>query len=130
MRLTWPFDAAGAPPQGQPGDDGVLVGVQAGDERGERWLVAGGCCGHPLLELAAAAAGHDRGERADVPRRGRPISGELVKIASRLAWSAGSRSPGLVIIQAVTALGLGGSGSGAGRSTFPRKRARWSRTLE
>jgi hypothetical protein len=32
-------------------------------------------------------------------------SGELVKMASRLAWSAGSRSPGLVIIQAVTALG-------------------------
>jgi len=64
-----------------------------------------------MLELAAAAAGHDRGERPDV----RSDSGQFwgaSKMASRLAWSAEPRSPGPIMIQPVTVRGLGGLDAG------------------
>jgi hypothetical protein len=42
-------------------------------------------------------------------------SGKRARMASRLAWSAGSRSPGLVMTQAVIARDLGGLGRGRAR---------------
>jgi hypothetical protein len=49
-----------------PRGDGVLVAAQAGDEGPQRRIAAGGHVGHPLLEVVAAAFGHEPGERADV----------------------------------------------------------------
>ena len=57
----------------EPGGDGVLVGAQAGGEGLQCGLAAGGRGGHPLLEVAAAAFGHDGGEGADVAGEGEQL---------------------------------------------------------
>ena len=54
----------GAPPEGESGGDGVLVGAQAGNEGLECGLAGGGGRGHPLL--AAAAVVHEGGGRLHV----------------------------------------------------------------
>jgi hypothetical protein len=123
MRLTCPSTLPGFH-WGSARGDRVLVSARAGNEGCQRGLSGGGSCGDPLAEIAAAAAGH----RAGVLGEGG--SGGLAAMESRLGWPAGSRSPGLVRIQAVTARGLGGCGAGARMRAFPRKRARWSRTVE
>jgi hypothetical protein len=64
------FYAAGTPPEGQPGGDGVLVGAQAGDEGLQCGFAAGGGSGHAPLEVAVAAFGHEGGEGADVASEG------------------------------------------------------------
>jgi hypothetical protein len=118
-----PFHAARTPWQGQPGGDGVLVGAQPGDERGERGLAGGSGRGHPLLEMPAAAVVHQGGEGPHVRGKGGQFR-ELARMMSRLAWSAGSSSLGLVMIHVATVRGFGGSGAGAVTRAFPRKRAR------
>jgi hypothetical protein len=59
------FDHARVVGQGEPGGDGVLVGAQSGDEGAERWFAGRDGGGHPLLQVTAAALGHDGGEGAD-----------------------------------------------------------------
>lgn len=70
FRLTWPSTLPELHRSVSLGGDGVLVGARAGDKGLQGWLPGrgGGC--HPLLELAAAAAGHERGEGADVRANG------------------------------------------------------------
>jgi hypothetical protein len=51
-------------------------------------------------------------------------SGDAARMASREALSPSSRRSGLVMIQAVTARGLGGAGVGAGICPASRNRAR------
>jgi hypothetical protein len=62
MRLTCPSTL----PEGQPGDDRVLFDAQAGNERLQYGLSSGDSSDYPLVEVAATAAGNDRGEGLDV----------------------------------------------------------------
>ena len=66
MRLTWPSTAPELQREGESGGDGVLVAAQAGDEGPQRGVGTGDHFGHPLLEVASAALGHQPGERLDV----------------------------------------------------------------
>jgi len=65
MRLTRPFDRAGALGQGQPGGDGLEIPVQAGGERAQGCGSVGVDPLHPVAGFVAAALGKDLGELAD-----------------------------------------------------------------
>jgi hypothetical protein len=61
------FDASGAPPQGQPGGNGVLISAQTGDEGGECGIAGSGACSHSLREVTAAAPGQIVQRSAELP---------------------------------------------------------------
>lgn len=123
---AWSATSRG-PFQGEPGGEGVLVGAQPGNERLQRGLAGGDSGCHPLLQVASAPVGHDPGEGPDMHGdRGQfRRAGEDGVQAGR---SSGSRPPGLVMIQLVTARGLGGAGGRSGMLRVPRCPARWRRT--
>ena len=65
------FDGAGAPVEGEPGGDGLLVAAQAVDEGAESRLTDGEGGGHPQLEqLPAAPLVHDDSQVADAGGHG------------------------------------------------------------
>jgi hypothetical protein len=82
------LDGAGAPGQGEPGGDGVVVAAQVGGEggQGREGVAFGG--GDPGVEAVAVAAGHHGGEGPDVA--GEPVEvGVAAADAAQLGGVAG-----------------------------------------
>jgi hypothetical protein len=98
MRLMWPSTLPELHRRVSPAGDGVLVGAQAGDERLKRGFAAGGCGGHPVLKVAAAAFSHQSGKSPDVLGDGGQFRARG-KDGVEAGLSSAGRVPGLVMIQ-------------------------------
>jgi hypothetical protein len=121
MRLTCPLHDSGAPGQGEAGDDGVTVAVDARGEGVETGQVILADSIEPLGQPLTLSLGEDLSERTDVSGEGFQF-GAWARTAFIRSCSPAERDSGCRRIQPATVRGEGGGAvTGSAKRRLARK---------